>query len=201
MRRCLRILAPRYGEDFPDVINFVESQIRRGEWFPVLRPWEAALLFYPECPERERAFLEQMQEAITKGELVAYGDLKDRLIRGSFSAWVNCPPVPKSSPLSHWLPTWMRADDDAESDQPGPDVPQESEPQRRLRILRKLGGSATYRMGEWRFTGVSRLVEHEKGKPRSSEKTIRDDLREASEAESRARRAGQAAPSPWGASR
>lgn len=64
--------------------------------------------------------------------------------------------------------------------------------ERRLARLRELGGSAKYKNGEWRFTGISSLVDLERsdGRKRIDEKTIRADLREAAENERTARRAG-----------
>jgi hypothetical protein len=66
------------------------------------------------------------------------------------------------------------------------------DPVRRLALLRTLGGGAKYSHCEWKFTGISLLVKREKddGRKRSSEKTIRDDLKEAAQAELDAKRAG-----------
>ena len=66
------------------------------------------------------------------------------------------------------------------------------DPERRLALLRALGGSATYRRNEWKFTGIAALVASEKseGRKRSDEKTIRADLKEAAQNELEARRAG-----------
>ena len=66
------------------------------------------------------------------------------------------------------------------------------DPERRLALLRALGGSATYRRNEWKFTGIAALVASEKseGCKRSDEKTIRADLKEAAQSEREARRAG-----------
>ncbi|ART49129.1 hypothetical protein [Acidovorax carolinensis] len=66
------------------------------------------------------------------------------------------------------------------------------DPERRLALLRALGGSATYRRNEWKFTGITALVAIEKseGRKRSDEQTIRGDLREAAQNELEARRAG-----------
>ena len=66
------------------------------------------------------------------------------------------------------------------------------DPERRLALLRALGGSATYRRNEWKFTGIAALVASEKseGCKRSDEKTIRADLKEAAQNEREARRAG-----------
>lgn len=71
---------------------------------------------------------------------------------------------------------------------------QPADPERRLARLRELGGSATYRHGEWKFTGIAGLVVSEKAecRKRSDEQTIRKDLREAAEAEREAKRAR-----PW----
>jgi hypothetical protein len=65
---------------------------------------------------------------------------------------------------------------------------------RRLKKLRFIGGEATKRHGQWKFTKISELIEMEKaeGRKRVSEKTIRKDLAEAAYAEERMKRnAGQ----------
>lgn len=66
------------------------------------------------------------------------------------------------------------------------------DPERRLTLLRKLGGSPKYARGEWKFTGIAALVANEKanGFKRCTEKTIRADLKEAAQAELEAKRAG-----------
>ena len=66
------------------------------------------------------------------------------------------------------------------------------DPERRLTLLRKLGGSSKYARGEWKFTGIAALVANEKanGFKRCAEKTIRADLKEAAQAELDAKRAG-----------
>lgn len=67
-----------------------------------------------------------------------------------------------------------------------------SDPERRLALLRALGGSATYKRNEWKFKGITALVASEKseGRKRSDEQTIRADLREAAQNELEAKRAG-----------
>jgi hypothetical protein len=85
---------------------------------------------------------------------------------------------------------------------PVPSIQAEPDPQRRLARLRELGGTAKWRRGEWRFTGIKKLVEAEEaeGRERSSEKTIRVDLIEAAQAEADAKRAGvesKRAGGPW----
>lgn len=66
------------------------------------------------------------------------------------------------------------------------------DPERRLALLRSFGGTANYKHGEWKFTGIGALVAHEKveGRKRSTEKTIRADLKEAAQNERDASRAG-----------
>ena len=68
----------------------------------------------------------------------------------------------------------------------------EEDTERRLKLLRLLGGSAKYSQGEWRFKGTAALVAQEKadGRNRSDEKTIRADLKEAAQAERDAKAAG-----------
>ena len=64
--------------------------------------------------------------------------------------------------------------------------------ERRLMLLRKLGGSAKYARSEWAFTGIGALVAQEKadGRKRHSEKTVRADLVQAAQAERDAKTAG-----------
>lgn len=64
--------------------------------------------------------------------------------------------------------------------------------ERRLAALRALGGKAQYLQGSWDFTKIGALVKQEKaeGRARISEKTIRQDLRQAAEAEREAQRQG-----------
>lgn len=67
-----------------------------------------------------------------------------------------------------------------------------TDPERRLARLRALRGDVKYKSGEWKFRGITALVaaEKEEGRKRSSEKTIRADLKEAAEREREAKRAG-----------
>jgi hypothetical protein len=69
---------------------------------------------------------------------------------------------------------------------------QTSDPQRRLRRLRELKGTATYARGEWKFSGITALVESEQAerRKRSAEKTIRADLKMAAQSESDEKKAG-----------
>ena len=66
------------------------------------------------------------------------------------------------------------------------------DPERRLARLRELGGTAKYAHHEWKFTGMSCLVNSEKadGRKRCSEKTIRADLIQAAQAERDEKTAG-----------
>lgn len=66
------------------------------------------------------------------------------------------------------------------------------DPERRLSLLRSLGGTAKYSRSEWKFTGIKALVDSEKsdGRKRCDEKTIRADLKEAAQNERDAKRAG-----------
>jgi hypothetical protein len=69
---------------------------------------------------------------------------------------------------------------------------QAQDPERRLALLRALGGSADYARGTWRFKGMAALVTREKsdGYRRCDEKTIRADLNKAAQAEREAKSAG-----------
>lgn len=75
---------------------------------------------------------------------------------------------------------------------PAQSAAEPADPERRLQSLKALGGGARFTKGEWKFTGISALVVSEKaqGRKRSTEKTIRADLREAAENEREAKRAG-----------
>lgn len=66
------------------------------------------------------------------------------------------------------------------------------DPERRLALLRELGGAAKYARCEWTFTGIKALVTREKaaGRRRSTEKTVRADLKEAAQNERDAKNAG-----------
>jgi hypothetical protein len=64
------------------------------------------------------------------------------------------------------------------------------EPARRLAALRALGGTVKYKNCEWTFTGIGKLVQNEKGRPRCDVKTIRCDLKEAAQAERDSKSAG-----------
>ena len=66
------------------------------------------------------------------------------------------------------------------------------DPERRLALLRALGGSSKYARAEWTFKGMAVLVAREKvnGFKRCDEKTIRADLKEAAQAEREAKSAG-----------
>ena len=66
------------------------------------------------------------------------------------------------------------------------------DPERRLARLRTLGGTVKRKRGDWKFTGITKLVALEKseGRKRSDEKTIRLDLHEALRNEDVAKCAG-----------
>lgn len=66
------------------------------------------------------------------------------------------------------------------------------DPERRLDLLRTLGGNARYAHGRWKFRGIAALVASEKANDfkRCDEKTIRADLTEAAQAERDAKSAG-----------
>lgn len=88
-------------------------------------------------------------------------------------------PVPPPAPTS-------------EPTQELPDAP------RRLAALRVLGGNVKWIHGEWRITGIDALEtqERDQKRKRTSQKTIRADLKEAAEAERKAKREGPT-PAPW----
>ena len=67
-----------------------------------------------------------------------------------------------------------------------------SDEERRINLLRELGGSAKYERGDWKFSGIAALVKRERadGHKRHDEKTIRADLKKAAQAEREAKSAG-----------
>lgn len=69
-----------------------------------------------------------------------------------------------------------------------PDIP---DAERRLTLLRSLGGNIKFRQGKWRIKGIAKLENQENsdGRERTSSKTIRGDLIEAAEAETEEKRA------------
>ena len=75
----------------------------------------------------------------------------------------------------------------------------ESDPVRRLRALRALGGNVRWFRNGWQITGIHDLERQEKaaGRARSSQKTIRGDLKQAAEDERAATKQGQPAASSW----
>lgn len=71
-------------------------------------------------------------------------------------------------------------------------APEMPDPERRLVLLRELGGGSKYVRNDWKFTGMAALVAKEKedGRSRCDEKTIRADLKLAAQDELEAKRAG-----------
>jgi hypothetical protein len=69
-----------------------------------------------------------------------------------------------------------------------PDIP---DAQRRLTLLRSLGGNIKFSQGTWRIRGIAKLENQENsdGRERTSPKTIRGDLIEAAKAELENKRA------------
>jgi hypothetical protein len=90
-------------------------------------------------------------------------------------------PAPEQSPATHAPVVAVVPASDARPD-----------PERRLALLRELGGAAKYARCEWTFTGIKALVTSEKaaGRKRSTEKTVRADLKEAAQNERDAKNAG-----------
>jgi hypothetical protein len=64
------------------------------------------------------------------------------------------------------------------------------EPMRRLKALRSLGGKVRGTPGRWTFDGIVKLEQQEKGRPRSSQKTLRKDLEQAADWEHEQKRGG-----------
>ena len=152
----------------------------------------AAALFWPGDAEKTAEVLRQITLAFDAGELGGFLPREHRhILFTELTVWPDCPPMAADSPLRHWVPDAPAKPLAA----PGVGIDSNSttpDPERRLALLRALGGSATYRRNEWKFTGIAALVASEKseGRKRSDEKTIRADLKEAAQNELEARRAG-----------
>ena len=151
----------------------------------------AAALFWPGDAEKTAEVLRQITLAFDAGELGGFLPREHRhILFTELTVWPDCPPMAADSPLRHWVPDAPAKPQAA----PGVGIDSNSttpDPERRLALLRALGGNAIYRRGEWKITGISALVASEKseGRKRSDEKTIRADLKEAAENERDAKRA------------
>ena len=151
----------------------------------------AAALFWPGDAEKTAEVLRQITLAFDAGELGGFLHREHRhILFTELTVWPDCPPMAADSPLRHWVPDAPAKPLAA----PGVGIDSNSttpDPERRLALLRALGGNAIYRRGEWKITGISALVASEKseGRKRSDEKTIRADLKEAAENERDAKRA------------
>ena len=150
----------------------------------------AAALFWPGDAEKTAEVLRQITLAFDAGELGGFLPREHRhILFTELTVWPDCPPMAADSPLRHWVPDAPAKPLAA----PGVGIDSNSttpDPERRLALLRALGGNAIYRRGEWKITGISALVASEKseGRKRCDEKTIRADLKEAAENEREAKR-------------
>lgn len=146
----------------------------------------AAALFFPSDADKARAVKQLMESAFDAGDLVTVIPKEHRhILLSDLAAWPHCPAVSADSPLRYWLP-------DCPVDNPHGKEPAQSEPQRRLNRLLVIGGSAVKKSGGWKFKLSDELIrlERAEGRPRSSPKTIREDLRAAAQAAEDERRAG-----------
>ena len=130
-----------------------------------------------------RSLVDWMRAAVEAGRRVHPWAYEYAKYRG---LWPSAKPMPPARPLN-----------EAPAPEAAPAAPEFSaqeapDPERRLARLRELGGSAKYRDGNWRFTGITLLVadEEEQCRRRRDEKTIRADLKEAAQNELEAKRAG-----------
>lgn len=130
-----------------------------------------------------RSLIDWMRAAVEAGRRVHPWAYEYAKYRG---LWPSAKPMPPARPLN-----------EAPAPEAAPAAPEFSaqeapDPERRLARLRELGGSAKYRDGNWRFTGITLLVadEEKQRRRRRDEKTIRADLKEAAQNEFEARRAG-----------
>lgn len=114
-----------------------------------------------------------------------------RLAGLSAPPWILPPQFPLPS-TSAQINTTSDLEKKKFTEQPTP--PEYPDPERRLALLRELGGTATLNRskGDWTFTGIAGLVASEKaaGRKRKDEKTIRADLKIAAQDERDAKAAG-----------
>lgn len=148
--------------------------------------------------------------ALTNPESPSYSKAETKRLRGDFvdevdSSVKNSPDLPNLEWVNQ--PTFKLklrintldlpdgfGDDSALAGKPTAPADGDSkpDPERRLALLRELGGTARRSNLDWTFKGVKKLVASEKdnGRKRASEKTIRADLKEAAQNELDVRRAG-----------
>lgn len=188
LRRILAILSRvSTADERRNMVMRVEEKIsgRDNSLLTFTLP-HAAALFFPSDADKARAVQQLMESAFDAGELVTVIPKEHRhILLSDLAAWPRCPAVGSDSPLRHWLP-------DCPVDNPHAQEPAQSEPQRRLNRLRGIGGSAVKKSGGWKFKLSDELIrlERAEGRPRSSPKTIREDLRAAAQAAEDERRAG-----------
>ena len=107
LRQCLRILAPHYEPGVRRTMaGQVESHITEGKWVPAWHLKDIARLFYPNDQQRVAAMESQILAAMESKELQSTPK-NQSFLASDLAAWIDCPPVPKDSPLRYWLPEWM----------------------------------------------------------------------------------------------
>jgi hypothetical protein len=106
------------------------------------------------------------------------------------SDWVSPDDINKWLEKDGYDYRWPAPAQETATPAPGVAASETSDPVRRLNRLRELGGTVKYKDGGWKFTGITKLGQDEKGRTRSATKTIRKDLTEAAQAERDAKSAG-----------
>jgi hypothetical protein len=119
LRYCHRILARHYSPCERDsMIGNIESHIQKGKWPKAFHAPDLARLFYPNDDAKAATFLNKMNRAIKAGELRPLpGGV---FLPGVLTDWQDCDPVPKDSPLRHWLPPFMHGDGETDFDKTAP---------------------------------------------------------------------------------
>lgn len=147
-----------------------------------------------EAQELEDAFW-NADASLSKAELSESLRIAQEKANGAESAWrkkmVNQLLKVATLPLAPKIPAL------AQTATPAPVVDANlnhtpNDQERRLTLLRELGGNAKYTHCEWKFTGIKALVDREKsdGRKRCDEKTIRADLKDAAQNERDSKAAG-----------
>lgn len=107
LRLCVRILIKKGTRSKPETLaRNVESLIRSGRW-PVWRVDDLPPLWFPNDPQKANRLEKVFNEAFESGALPRRD--KNVLFVSDFTSWVECPALPKDSPLIHWLPEWMQS--------------------------------------------------------------------------------------------
>lgn len=81
-----------------------ERYIQEGKWIPTFTPEQFPKVFYPHDTVLQELLANSIKRAIQAGELRSDGGL----LPLEWAAWPGLPFLPKNSPLTYWLPQWVK---------------------------------------------------------------------------------------------